>query len=198
VHRNHSTDILRGMMRRLCGGVVLAAVASFRVAVPSDGAETLLAQIPSNGSYLHSRLVPDKPDGSCPPDLDPAYSADAIVTGTDMRQRPWGFAQTFRDVLVKTSGDPRLRDDPRVADLAGPADRFVACFDYLDMMADTPLHDEQGSYDRPHRLTVHFDPGKIDALLASLGDTPWRGARPVVVPVLLVRGPRPPAYLLSA
>jgi len=66
------------------------------------------------------------------------------------------------------------------------------------MMADTPLHDEQGTYDRPHRLTVFFDPAKIDPLLAQFGDKPWRGARPAIVPVLLVRGPRPPSYLLSA
>jgi hypothetical protein len=40
------------------------------------------------------------------------YQAEAIVTGTDMRPRPWGFAQTLREVLVKSSGDPRLKDDP--------------------------------------------------------------------------------------
>jgi hypothetical protein len=126
------------------------------------------------------------------------YQSDAIVTGTDMRQRPWGFAQCLRDVLVKVSGDPRLRDDPRVAALAEHADRFVASFDYLDLMAHLKKNDDQGSYDRPHRLTVRFDPAKIDALIGELGDTPWRGERPVVVPVLMVSGPRPPAYLLTA
>ena len=156
------------------------------------------AQIPSNGSYLHSRLMPTKPEGTCPPDIDPMYSAYAIVTGTDMRQRPWGFAQTLREVLVKSSGDPRLQDDPRTAALGEHADQYVACFSYRDMMEDTPLHDEQGTYDRPHKLTVVFDPGKIDALLAEFGDKPWRGERPIIVPVLLVRGPRPPPYLLSA
>jgi uncharacterized protein len=77
------------------------------------------------------------------------YEADAIVTGTDMPQRPWGFAQTLRDVLVRSSGDPRLKDDPRTAELAVHADRFVACFNYVDMMAGVPLHDDQGTYDRP-------------------------------------------------
>jgi hypothetical protein len=126
------------------------------------------------------------------------YSAEAIVTGTDMRQRPWGFAQCLKEVLVKVSGDPRLKDDPRVAELAAHADRFVASFDYADLMAGIKKKDDQGSYDRPHRLTVHFDPPRIDDALATLGDKPWRGARPVVVPVLLVRGPKPPPYLLSA
>ena len=131
-------------------------------------------------------------------DTGDLYQANAIVTGTDMRQRPWGMAQCLREVLVKVSGDPRLKDDPRVLDLAAHADRFVTAFDYVDMMAGIPKKDDQGSYDRPHRLTVHFDPTKIDGTLAELGETPWRGERPVVVPVLLVHGRKPPAYVLSA
>jgi hypothetical protein len=126
------------------------------------------------------------------------YQAYAIVTGTDMRQRPWGMAQCLREVLVKVSGDPQLKDDPRVAELAAHADRLVTSFDYVDLMAGIPKKDDQGSYDRPHKLTVHFDPVKIDGILAELGATPWRGERPVVVPVLLVHGPKPPAYVLSA
>jgi uncharacterized protein len=65
-------------------------------------------------------------------------------------------------------------------------------------MAGVPLHDDQGTYDRPHKLTVYFDPSKIDAVLAQFGDKPWRGERPVVVPVLLVHARKPPAYVLSA
>ena len=131
-------------------------------------------------------------------DIGAFYQAYAIVTGTDMRQRPWGFAQCLREVLVKVSGDPRLKDDPRVVEFATHADQFVASFDYLDMMAGIPKKDDQGSYDRPHKLTVHFNPAKIDGTLVALGRQPWRGKRPVVVPVLLVRGRKPPAYVLSA
>ena len=152
----------------------------------------------ANGSYFASRLLPPKSEGSCPPNIGPMYQADAIVTGTDMRQRPWGFAQTLREVLVKSSGDPRLNDDPRTAQLAVHADRFVACFDYVDVMAAVPLHDDQGTSDRPHKLTVYFIPAEIDALLAQFGDKPWRGERPIVVPVLLVHGRKPPPYVLSA
>ena len=153
---------------------------------------------PANGNYLGSRLMATGPQGDCPPDVPALYQAYEIVTGTDMRQRPWGFAQTLREVLVKVSGDPRLKTDPRTAPLAERAAEFVACFRYADQMADVPLHDEQGTYDRPYKLTVTFDPAKIDALLARLGDHPWRGDRPVVVPVLLVHGRKPPAYLLTA
>jgi hypothetical protein len=126
------------------------------------------------------------------------YQATAIVTGTDMRQRPWGFAHTLGEVLVKSSGDPRLADDPRARELAAHADRFVACFRYADLMAGVPLHDDQGTSDRPHLLTVMFTPAAIDAALARLGDKPWRGVRPIVVPILLVHGRKPPPYLLSA
>jgi uncharacterized protein len=131
-------------------------------------------------------------------DVGDLYQAYAIVTGTDMRQRPWGMAQCLREVLVKVSGDPRLKDDARVLELAAHADQFVAAFDYVDMMAGIPKKDDQGSYDRPHKLTVHFDPAKIDGTLAELRAKPWRGERPVVVPVLLVHGRKPPPYILSA
>ena len=182
------------LLRFLCATALFCALAQRAVA----DAVTPSTSPPSNGSYLGSRLVPPKPEDSCPPNIGTIYRADAIVTGTDMRQRPWGFAQTLREVLVKSSGDPRLKDDPRTQELAAHADRYVACFDYADMMAGTPLHDDQGTYDRPHKLTVYFDPARIDALLAQLGDRPWRGERPVVVPLLLVDGPKPPPYLLSA
>jgi hypothetical protein len=66
------------------------------------------------------------------------------------------------------------------------------------MMAAAPLHDDQGTSDRPRKLTVYFIPAKIDALLAQLGDKPWRGERPIVVPVLLVHGRKPVPYVLSA
>lgn len=166
-------------------------------AAAAEGGTERSAAPGTNGGYLGSRLLPSAPEGACPPNIGPMYSAYEIVTGTDMRQRPWGFARTLREVLVKASGDPRLRNDPRAEAWAAHAERLVACFNYRDLMADTPLHDDQGTADRPHRLTVYFDPAKIDAALAELGDQPWRGERPVVVPVLLVHGRKPPPYVLS-
>ncbi|HLW47295.1 MAG TPA: DUF2066 domain-containing protein [bacterium] len=125
------------------------------------------------------------------------YQATVIVTGTDMRSRPLGFAQALRTVFVTVSGEPRLRDDPRVAAFAAHADSFVTSFSYVDRMAGRPVHDEQGTRDRPYNLTVRFDPDRIDKALATLGEHPWREPRPVVVPVLTVRAPRA-SYLLSA
>jgi hypothetical protein len=116
------------------------------------------------------------------------YQANAIVTGYDMRSRPTGFAQCLREVLVKLSGEPRLEHDPRIAELATRADRYVASFDYADMMAGIPVHDDQGTYDRPYDLVTRFDHAKVDQALAGLGERPWLAKRPQVVPVLAVRG----------
>jgi uncharacterized protein len=182
------------VLRRL--GLITLLCALARPAVADGGKPSSPA--PANGYYLRSLLQPPKAQVSCPPSIGPIYRAYAIVTGTDMRQRPSGFTQTLREVLVKSSGDPRLKDDPRTRHLTAQAERFVACFDYADLMAGIPLHDDQGTYDRPYKLTVYFDPAKIDATLAQLGEKPWRGERPAVVPVLRVHGRKLPPYLLSA
>jgi uncharacterized protein len=186
---------------RWAGLLELLLAASLSTAHAQQSPANAVAQgasSPANGGYFGSRLIGSKSPNRCPPDIGPTYRADVIVTGTDMRQRPWGFARTLREVLVKTSGDPRLKDDPRTLALAEHADRFVACFDYVDLMADVPLHDDQGTSDRPHRLNVFFVPAEIDVILTRLGDKPWRGRRPFIVPVLLVHGRKPPPYVLSA
>lgn len=125
------------------------------------------------------------------------YKTTVIVTGYDMRSRPSGFARALREVLVKLSGEPRLDLDPRVGELSTHADQLVTKFDYVDQMAGIKVHDDQGTYDRPYNLTVVFDPGKIDAALADLGEHPWLGERPVIVPVLAVERVTK-SYLLSA
>ncbi len=131
-------------------------------------------------------------------DASSLYQATAVVTGVDMRSRPTGFARCLREVLVKVSGEPRLRDDPRVSELAAHADALVISFDYVDQMAGIKVHDDQGTYDRSYNLTVRFDKARLDKTLADLGEQPWRGERPVVVPVLAVRGFTGASYLLSA
>ena len=108
------------------------------------------------------------------------YQAKPIVTGTGETNRQIGFALAFEDVLVKVSGDPRLLDDPRVDELAKDAGSYVTEFRYRDRMEGIPIHDEQGSHDRPHDLTTIFSPEKIDAVLASLGSRPWTEPRPTI------------------
>lgn len=108
------------------------------------------------------------------------YQARTIVTGQGEENRLHGFPLCLEDVLIKVSGDPRLTADPRLGLLQAQAPGFVASFDYHDRMAGLATHDEQGTRDRPYDLIVHFDRGKVDAALRSLGLTPWTTARPLV------------------
>ena len=126
---------------------------------------------------------------SCGQDTAPAdlYQAKGFVTGQDERYRQSGFAQGLPDVLVKVSGDPRLRDDPRVAALAATAEVYVGSYTYHDQMEGVPIGDEQGTRDRPYDMTISFKPDKINAALKSLGSEPWVSARPRLVVFVAVR-----------
>ena len=119
------------------------------------------------------------------------YSAMVIVTGTDLRSRPAGFARCFREVLVKVSGEPRLETDPGIDAIAAEAADLVESFSYRDPKQGIPHHDDQASYDRSNELTVAFQREKVDAALARLGTSPWRGPRPVLVAAVAVRGSGP-------
>lgn len=109
------------------------------------------------------------------------YQAVAIVTGTGEVNRRLGLAMCLEEVLVKVSGDGRLVGDRRIAALARQAGTLVTKFSYRDRFAHRPINDEQGTRDRPHDLTVDFDPAKIDAELARLGRRPWIEPRPRLV-----------------
>ncbi len=125
------------------------------------------------------------------------YQATAIVTGTDLRQRPYGFANCLLQVLMKLTGQPKLRDDPAVKALADHAETLVESFAYVDPRAAVLHHDDQGTYDRSHELTVRFKPKEVDAAIEALGLAVWHGPRPLLNPVILVRTRDPDVYLLS-
>jgi hypothetical protein len=114
-------------------------------------------------------------DGAAAGNVDDLYQARTIVTGQGEVSRRVGFADCLEQVLVKVSGDSRLLDDPEITAMADEAGTFVADFHYRDRMAGIPVHDEQGTRDRPYDLTVSFDPTRIDTALRSLGHEP--GAR---------------------
>jgi hypothetical protein len=114
------------------------------------------------------------------------YGARAFVTGQVEPGRSQAFARCLGDVLVKVSGDPRLLRDPRLPQAVKNAGALVTDFSYRDLMAGIPVHDEQGTRDRPYELTVRFDPAKVDAVLRTLGREPWLAARPRVVVFLAV------------
>jgi hypothetical protein len=115
------------------------------------------------------------------------YTARTIVTGTDLRMRPTGFRICLEDVLVKTSGDQRLLQDPRVAAMGTRAGDFVARHGYIDRMGNLPIHDDQGTKDRPYYLTCTLDQAKIDGLLAQLGRKLWV-ERPLLTLIMAVHG----------
>ncbi|HWI26977.1 MAG TPA: DUF2066 domain-containing protein [Stellaceae bacterium] len=130
-------------------------------------------------------------------DDDALYRARAFVTGQGESERARGMALCLADVLVKVSGDPQLRGDARLKPLESEAARLVARFSYHDRMAGLPLHDEQGTRDRPFDLTVAFDPGRIDGALRSLGLQPWPLPRPAVMVLLGIRDGAGVSYVLA-
>ena len=118
------------------------------------------------------------------------YRATVIVTGRE-ETRHAGLRQAFLEVLAKVSGDPRLVGDPAAALVAehalAEAPAAVSSLSYRDRMEGIPVHDEQGSRDRPYDLTGDFDPGRVDAALASLGRKPWPQPRPAVLAIVTAR-----------
>lgn len=123
-----------------------------------------------------------------PDSLEDIYTTRAVVTGKDERNRPLGFRLCFEDVLVKVSGDASIVSDGRFKTFAASAGQYVSTFSYRDRLEGIPVHDEQGTYDRPFFLTCHFDPLKIDGVLKALGRTPWLGHRPRLTIVVAVHG----------
>lgn len=123
-------------------------------------------------------------------DLSQLYISDAIVTGTGSENRQIGFRECLREVLVKVSGDFSLIDRPAFAALEEHAAQYVASFSYRDRLEGIPIHDEQGTHDRPHDLTCRFKPATIDPLLAKLGGKPWLSPRPVIAVLLAVKDQR--------
>ncbi|TIL78497.1 MAG: DUF2066 domain-containing protein, partial [Mesorhizobium sp.] len=90
------------------------------------------------------------------------YQSQTIVTGTGEVNRKIGFRDCLDKVLVRVSGDQRLPGKPEMAALRDKAGDFVESFRYHDRMEGIPVHDEQGTHDRPHDLTCLYKPAVID------------------------------------
>jgi hypothetical protein len=61
---------------------------------------------------------------------------------------------------------------------------FIAAYRYHDRKEGIPIHDEQGTRDRPFDLFCTFNRTGIDALLASLHEKPWTAPRPKIAVIL--------------
>jgi len=115
------------------------------------------------------------------------YVGKTVTTGVTEEHRPAALARCFIDVVVKVSGDPRLAHDKDAAKLAENAASFVKTFRYRDRLEGKPIHDEQGTRDRPHDLTVEFEPQLINRAIRALGRQPWAAERPRLALVVSVR-----------
>ncbi|QKD04310.1 DUF2066 domain-containing protein [Mesorhizobium loti] len=112
--------------------------------------------------------------------LDDLYQSRTIVTGQGEENRQLGFRDCLDRVLVRVSGDQRLLAKPEMAALRDKAGSFVDSFRYHDRLEGIPIHDEQGTHDRPHDLTCLYKPDVIDKVLTSLGSRPWLAKRPTL------------------
>jgi len=118
------------------------------------------------------------------------YRAETIVTGVFEPERTRGIREALRAVVVKVTGNQQLRRDPRVDRLAARARRLVASFEYEDRMKGIPIHDEQGTRDRPHFLRVRFKAAAVDDWLAKNGLRKWPRPRALVYVHLTVKTAR--------
>src|SRR3974390_2117349 len=85
---------------------------------------------------------------------DELYRAQAVVTGTGEANRIEALGPCLEDVLIKVSGVQRLAGDRRLAPYKAKAKDYLASYSYHDQMSGIPIHDEQGTRDRPYDLTV--------------------------------------------
>jgi hypothetical protein len=112
-------------------------------------------------------------------DVQDLYSAQTIVTGTQEPERTRGFRAGLIDAIVKLTGDTRLADSEKLGPLLEKPHPLVEHFEYEDRMKGIPVHDEQGTRDRPHFLRMRFKPADMDKALADLGLRKW-SKRPVL------------------
>ncbi len=120
-------------------------------------------------------------------EMDDLYSAQTIVTGASEITRIPGLRECLKSVLVRVSGDQRLLGHPQVEEVLTRAGSLVRTFSYQDRLAGVPIHDEQGTYDRPHNLFCNYDHSVVDRVLNQLASQPWREPRPVVAVLMEVQ-----------
>jgi hypothetical protein len=106
------------------------------------------------------------------------YHAETLVTGTEQPERGRGFREGFKEVLTKLTGDARLGEGDTVRPFINRVEEFVEGYEYEDRMKGIPVHDEQGTRERPHFLRITYKREAVDRLLRDLGVAKWRSDRP--------------------
>ena len=115
------------------------------------------------------------------------FSCREIVTGTDPTLHPDAIERCVRDVAVKLTGQPSIAEDKRLDTLVADASTLIEDYVYLDRMSDIPMHDEQGTRERPYDLIAHLDPERVRAGLRAAGLTPWPDRPALLVRVSVVK-----------
>ena len=128
-------------------------------------------------------------------DDDALYTGHAHVNKYDAAIAR-GYGENLAEVLVKVSGDPRLLTDSRLDALKADAKSFSIGVKFHDLYGG-PIHDEQGTRDRPYDMMVTFDKTKIADFLRTLGRTLWTGPRPTVIPVIALKDLRGRSFILA-
>jgi uncharacterized protein len=114
------------------------------------------------------------------------HQGRAFVTGTRDDTRIPGFGRALVDTIRKLTGDFTITDAQVAGAMTGPVQDYVASYAETDRMARMPIHDEQGTRDRPFLLEVSFKPAMVDALAARLGKAPWTDDRGATLVLLTV------------
>ena len=118
------------------------------------------------------------------------YKAVAFVTGTQEPERSRGFRDGLEQALIKLTGRADLAGSPRLARYLDQSAGFIASFNYEDRMKGIPVHDEQGTRERPHFLRIVFTKSMLDNVLAELSLTKWPVPRPRLAVLLAVDVPK--------
>jgi len=130
-------------------------------------------------------------------DDDALYRGHALVNKYD-EALARGYGENLAEVLVKVSGDPRLLADPRLDALKADAKAVSTGVRFHDLWESIPIHDEQGTRDRPYDMWVSFNKGRIAEILKTLGRTVWTGPRPTVVPFIGLKDLRGRTFVLAS
>jgi len=130
-------------------------------------------------------------------DDDVLYRSSLIVTGDREETRIPAIPQGFELAAQKLTGNPDIAQNPLFASLAIGSPGMVWSYTYHDRMFGIPIHDEQGTRDRPFDLTFQFDRKRMDEAMARLGEKPWLGARPRLAVVVEVTNTAR-SYVLAA
>lgn len=109
------------------------------------------------------------------------YEAETIVTGQGETERQRGFGIGLAEVIVKLSGDADSVRFAGVQRILSRVGEFVERYEYEDRMKGIPIHDEQGTRDRPYYLRMSFKRQALNERLTRLGLPRWGSDRPRVI-----------------